>query len=462
MTVQGRAPGLQGDAVTDAVTRTIVEPERRTPVIGEPEVLVVGGGAAGIAAACAAARSGADTLLIERFGFLGGTLTAVSLGGFCGTHAIVDDSRLARVVGGLYLDLEDRLGVRSAISPPVRQGRILGVPYDSVCLKLVADEMLAAHGAATLLHTQVVGVQVERHRVVAVIVENKGGRSAICPRVVVDCSGDGDVAAFAGAEYSLGDNGRTQAGSTMFRLSGVDTTTASKLTRPQIRELLERAVGEGYPLPRTATGVHVNPIEGVVHLNVTRLARADGSTYDLTNPQDLTEAERVGRTQAFLYEEVFRRYIPGFERARIVDIGAMVGIRETRLVKGEEVLTEEAVRSCTKPQNRIACTSWPLETHQGGRGTTWEFLPDGEYYGIPYGCLVVSGLENVLVAGRNLSATHVAQASARVAGPCFAMGEAAGVAAAMAAGVDVRASDVPVDRLQWTLERHGAILTPAF
>lgn len=443
------------------MTRTIVEPERRTPVLGEPQVLVVGGGAAGIAAACAAARSGVETLLVERFGFLGGTLTAVTLGGFCGTHAIVDDSRLARVVGGLYLDLEDRLRKRSAVSDPVRHGRILGVPYDSVCLKLVADEMVAVQGVATLLHTHVVGVRREGNRVDAVIVENKGGRAAICPRVVVDCSGDGDVAAFAGADYALGDDGRTQAGSTMFRLAGVDTRIAGSLTRPQIRELLERAVSEGYPLPRTATGVHVNPIEGVVHLNVTRLGRPDGSTYDLTNPQDLTEAERVGRAQAFVYEEVFRRYIPGFERARIVDIGAMVGIRETRLVKGEEVLTEEAVRNCVKPKSRIACTSWPLETHQGGRGTTWEFLPDGDYYGIPYGCLVVRGLENVFVAGRNLSATHAAQASARVAGPCFAMGEAAGVAAAMAARGNVRSRDVPIGELQRILERQGAILTPA-
>ena len=443
------------------MTRTIVEPERRTPVVGEPEVLVVGGGAAGIAAACAAARSGVETLLVERFGFLGGTLTAVTLGGFCGTHAIVDDSRLARVVGGLYLDLEDRLRKRNAVSDPVRHGRILGVPYDSVCLKLVADEMVAGQGVATLLHTHVVGVRREGNRVDAVIVENKGGRAAICPRVVVDCSGDGDVAAFAGADYALGDDGRTQAGSTMFRLAGVDTTIAVSLTRPQIRELLERAVTEGYRLPRTATGVHVTPSDGVVHLNVPRLGRRDGSTYDLTNPQDLTEAECVGRAQAFVYEEVFRRYIPGFERARIVDIGAMVGIRETRLVKGEEVLTEEAVRNCVKPTSRIACTSWPLETHQGGRGTTWEFLPDGDYYGIPYGCLVVSGLENVFVAGRNLSATHAAQASARVAGPCFAMGEAAGVAAAMAARGNVRSRDVPIGELQRILERQGAILTPA-
>lgn len=442
------------------MTREIIEPERRTPVIAEPDVLVVGAGAAGIAAACAAARGGAATLLVERFGFLGGTLTAVTLGGFCGTHAIVDDARLERVVGGLYLELEDRLQKRGAVSPPVRHGRILGVPYDSVSLKLVADEMVAKYRVATLLHSQVVAVQLDGRRVTAVIIENKGGRAAICPKIVVDSSGDGDVAAFAGAKFSLGEAGRTQAGSTMFRLGGVDTSVASKLTRPQIRDLLERAVTDGYPLPRTATGVHVNPLEGVVHLNVTRLGRADGSTFDLSNPQDLTQAEYVGRRQASLYEEVFRRYIPGFERARIIDIGAMVGIRETRLIQGEEVLTEEAVRGCVKPPNRIACTSWPLESHEGGRGTTWEFLPDNDYYGIPYGCLVVKGFVNLLVAGRNLSATHAAQASARVAGPCFAMGEAAGAAAALANRLGVGSRDVPMEALERSLEGHGAILTP--
>lgn len=174
--------------------------------------------------------------------------------------------------------------------------------------------------------------------------------------------------------------------------------------------------------------MHLNPLDGVVHLNVTRLRKPDGEPFDLTDPEELSAAEVEGRRQAFVYEEVFRRFVPGFARARIVDIGAMVGIRETRLVLGEKTLTEGDVRGCVKPEDRIACTAWPPESHTGGRGTNREFLPDGDYYGIPYGCLAVKGLGNLLVAGRNLSATHVAQASARVAGPCFAMGEAAGIA----------------------------------
>jgi FAD dependent oxidoreductase len=145
----------------------------------------------------------------------------------------------------------------------------------------------------------------------------------------------------------------------------------------------------------------------------------------------------------------------------VIDVGARVGVRETRLVHGDAVLTEAHVRECAKPADGIACSSWPLETHGRGPVTQWDFLPDGEYYSIPWGCLVVRGFDNLLVAGRNLSATHAAQASVRVAGPCMAMGEAAGTgaAASLAAGANVRA--VRVEALRVTLARHGALLDPA-
>ncbi|MFO1218030.1 MAG: FAD-dependent oxidoreductase [Burkholderiaceae bacterium] len=445
------------------VPKTIREPARDVPVIAEPDVLVVGGGPAGIGAACAAARAGARTLLVESYGCLGGTLTIVTLGGLCGVYAVRDDAQVGRVVGGLLLELEDRLAAVDAIRPPKRHGRIIGVPYDSVRLKGVLDEMTAAHGVDVLLHTSAVAVTTEGRRVAAVLVENKGGRGAIVPRVVVDASGDGDVAVRAGARYTVGDaQGDTQFGSAMFRLGGVDTARAGELTRTEIRDCLERAVAQGYPLPRTATGVHVNPIEGVAHLNVTKLGRPDGSPFDLAEPRDLGDAEREGRRQVRMYEEAFRRFVPGFERARVIDIGARVGARETRLVRGEKLLTEAQVRGCAKPDDRIACSAWPLEEHGRGRATAWDFLPDGQWYGVPWGCLVVQGFDNLLVAGRNLSAEHAAQASVRVAGPCLALGEAAGLgaAASLAAGGDAHAVDVTA--LQTRLRAHGAILEPAW
>ena len=445
---------------SNAPAATIREVARSTPVIARPDVLVVGGGSAGIAAACAAARAGADTLLIERYGFLGGTLTAVTLGGFCGTHAVIDDGRLGRVVGGLYLEVERRLAARDAVRPPKRHGRIVGVPYESATLKLVADELVDAHGAKVLLHTYAVDAIVDDGRVAAVIVENKGGRGAIVPSIVIDASGDADVAARAGAGFELGRDGETQYGSTMFRLGGVDIAQASSLSREEIRACLEAAVEAGFPLPRTTTGVHINPIEGVVHLNVTKVGDADGKPPNLVDPGALTQGEQTGRRQVYVYEQVFRKFVRGFERARVIDIGAMIGIRETRLVHGERTLTEADVRACVKPDDRIACSSWALERHGQGRATTWEFLPDAEWYGIPYGCLVVRGFDNLLVAGRNLSASHAAQASARVAGPCIAMGEAAGIAATLALSARVAMRDVPVPAVQQALERHDAILTP--
>ena len=439
---------------------SVRESARSTPVLARPDVLVVGGGSAGIAAACAAARAGADTMLIERYGFLGGTLTAVTLGGFCGTHAVLDDERLGRVVGGLYLEIEERLAARDAVRPPKRHGRIVGVPYESATLKLVADELVDAHGVKVLLHTYAVDAIVDDRRVAAVIVENKGGRSAIVPAVVIDASGDADVAARAGAGFDLGRSGETQYGSTMFRLGGVDIAQVSALSRQDIRTCLESAVEAGLPLPRTTTGVHINPLDGVVHLNVTKVGDGEGRPLNLVDPEALTQGERTGRRQVYLYEQAFRRFVPGFGRARVIDIGAMIGIRETRLVHGERTLSEADVRSCVKPHDRIACSSWALETHGQGRATSWEFLPDAEWYGIPYGCLVVRGFDNLLVAGRNLSAVHAAQASARVAGPCIARGEAAGTAAALGLSGRLAMRDVPVDAIQGSLERHGAILTP--
>jgi len=440
--------------------KTIHEPARDLPVYAEPDVLVIGGGAAGFTAACAAARAGADVLMIETFGFLGGTLTLVTLGGFCGTHAIVDDDSLARTVGGLYLELEGRLSKHDAIRDPRRHGKIIGVPYESMALRRITDEMVESHGVRVLLHTSAAGVQVEDGRIKAVIIENKGGRAAILPRVVIDCSGDGDVAARAGAGFDLGDDGETQYASAMFRLGNVDEKQAFALSRPQIRELLEQAVTDGYDLPRTAIGFHVNPFPGAVHLNVTKLRTPDGAPFNLIDPEQLTAAEQEGRRQVSLYEEVFRKYIPGFAEARVIDMGAKIGIRETRIIHGDNMLTEEDIRGFAKPADRIACTGWPIEIHGRGRATTWEFLPDGEYYGVPWGCLVVKGFDNLLVAGRNLSSTHIAQSSARAGGLCFAMGEAAGTGAALSLshGGNVRA--VPVAKLQQTLEANGAILTP--
>ncbi|WP_378948453.1 FAD-dependent oxidoreductase [Mesorhizobium sp. ANAO-SY3R2] len=437
---------------------TFHETARDIPVMARPDVLVVGGGAAGTAAAMAAAREGAEVLLVERYGFLGGTLTAVTLGGFCGAYTVDGDS-IARTVGGIYVEMEERMRSRDAVLPPRHVGRIASVPYDPPSLRLVSDEMVAEAGVSVLFHAFASAVYSEDGKVRTVVLETKGGRKAVMPKVVIDCTGDGDVAALAGCPYELGDGGITQFGSSMFRLAGVDVAACREISRDGLRDILQQASDKGYDLPRTAAAMYVHPIEGTVHLNTTRVARPDGQPFNLVDPLELSAAEIEGRRQAYLYEEVFRRFVPGFERARIVDLGAQIGIRESRLIRCDQVLTKDHIYACAKPMDRIACNSWPIEVHAQGTRTVWEYMPDGEYYGIPYGCLTPVGVDNLWVAGRNISATHEAQASARVSSPCYALGQAAGTAAALSLdhGCDSRAVSVPA--LQRKLKDAGAILS---
>ena len=425
-----------------------------------PDVLVVGGGAAGLAAALAAAREGASTLLVERYGFLGGTLSAVTLGTLCGAFLVAGDDH-ALIVGGVYADLVARLTARGAALAPRRWLKNVSTPYDPTALRFEADRMALGAGVEVLLHTLVVDAQTAGGRVTAVLIENKGGRAAIVPRLVIDASGDGDVAARAGARFTVGDAGETQFASTMLRFGGVDVPRFLELPRAARLERLERAAADGYALPRTSAGLQVHPNEGVVHANLTRVKKPDGGSYDLLDPWALTAAEIEGRRQAWLYEEVLQRYMPGFERAKIVDMGAHLGVRETRLVEGDHCLTEADVRGGAKPADTIACCAWPMETHGADRGTVWDWLPEGSWYGIPYRCLTVKGFDNLLVAGRNLSASHAAQSSARVAATCMAMGEAAGTAAGLAlkAGDDLRCVDA--GQLRERLVAEGALLVPA-
>jgi len=438
---------------------TLTERARSLPIIARPDVLVVGGGAAGLAAAIAAAECGASTLLIEHYGFLGGTLTAVTLGTLCGGYLVSGEAH-REIVAGLYADLVGRLAARGAALAPRRWLDNVSVPYDPVALRHEADRMAMGAGVELLLHSTVVDAQVQNGRVSAVIIENKGGRGAIVPAVVIDASGDGDLAARAGAAFAVGDHGRTQFASTMLRLGGVQVARFAQVSREERQARLAQAAAEGYALPRTSAGLQLHPQRGVVHANVTRIRGADGSSPDLLDAAALSAAEVEGRRQAYLYEDVLRRYMPGFEQARIIDIGCHLGVRETRLIEGDHRLEAAELRAGAQPPDTIACCAWPMETHGADSGTVWDWLPPDVWYGIPYRCLTVRHFDNLLVAGRNLSASHAAQSSARVAATCMAMGEAAGVAAALSlqAGADIRGF-APALLRQRLLDR-GALLAP--
>jgi hypothetical protein len=441
--------------------KSIEEPARKIPLYGEYEVVVLGGGPAGIAAAVAAARAGRRTLLIERYGFLGGMGTAAGVTNFCGLHANVHGG-MHRVVQGVASELLtriDRLGGLNA--PHLILGKILAQAYDTAAYKIAADDLVAAHKVELLFHALGAGVVMhDDRRIHALMVETKAGRQAVTASLFIDCSGDGDLAAWAGAAFEVGDNaGSMLFPSMMFRLNGIDPEKAGEAWRT-IPALMEQAEAAGtHKFPRKAAIVRPQRSGIEWRVNFTQLARADGKAINGLEPDELTRGEIDGRRQA-VEAFAFLRTVPGFEKSYIVDLPPQLGIRETRRVIGGHMLSGEDVLGCASFDDSIGVNGWPMEQHVAG-DVTFKFPPIPESRGfneLPYRMLVPEGLDNLLVAGRCASMTHEGQSAARVSGGCFVMGEAAGTAAALALGGNTNPRDIAVEKLQQQLTRQGAFI----
>ena len=441
--------------------KSIEEPARKIPLYGEYEVVVLGGGPAGIAAAVAAARAGRRTLLIERYGFLGGMGTAAGVTNFCGLHANVHGG-MHRVVQGVASELLtriDRLGGLNA--PHLILGKILAQAYDTAAYKIAADDLVAAHKVELLFHALGAGVVMhDDRRIHALMVETKAGRQAVTASLFIDCSGDGDLAAWAGAAFEVGDNaGSMLFPSMMFRLNGIDPEKAGEAWRT-IPALMEQAEAAGtHKFPRKAAIVRPQRSGIEWRVNFTQLARADGKAINGLEPDELTRGEIDGRRQA-VEAFAFLRTVPGFEKSYIVDLPPQLGIRETRRVIGGHMLSGEDVLGCASFDDSIGVNGWPMEQHVAG-DVTFKFPPIPESRGfneLPYRMLVPEGLDNLLVAGRCASMTHEGQSAARVSGGCFVMGEAAGTAAALALGGNTNPRDIAVEKLQQQLQQQGAFI----
>ena len=441
--------------------KIITEPARQIPLYGEYEVAVLGGGPAGIAAAVAAARAGRRTLLIERYGFLGGMGTAAGVTNFCGLHANVHGA-MHRVVQGVASELLariDRLGGLNA--PHLILGKILAQAYDTAAYKIAGDDLLAAHKVDILFHALGAGVAMhDDKRINALFVETKAGRQAIAANIFIDCSGDGDLAAWAGARYEVGDNaGSMLYPSMMFRLNGIDPEKAGEAWRT-IPALMEAAEAAGtHHFPRKAAIVRPQRSQIEWRVNFTQVSRADGAAINGLEPDDLTRGEIDGRRQA-VNAFNFLRTVPGFEKSYIVDLPPQLGIRETRRIVGGYMLSGEDVLGCASFDDTIGVNGWPMESHVAG-DVIFKFPPIPQSRGfneLPYRMLVPAGMDNLLVAGRCASMTHDGQSAARVSGACFAMGEAAGTAAALALSGNTIPRDIAVDKLQLQLKQQGAFL----
>jgi hypothetical protein len=439
----------------------LIEPERKTQIAGDYDVIVLGGGPAGIAAAAAAGRHGRKVLLIERYGFLGGMGTAAGVTNFCGLHANVHGD-IKQVVHGVADDLLariDRLGGLNA--PHLVFGKIFAQAYDTAAYKCAADDLMVSARVDILFHALATGVTMDGEaRIKALLVEGKSGRRAFLGRTFIDCSGDGDLAAFASADFDKGDaGGHLLYPTMMFRLNGVDAALAGDAWRT-IPELMDAAEKRGLTFPRKGAVVRPQKHSNEWRVNVTQVKTADGRAVDGTDAQELSAGEIEGRRQAMAFFEFLRREAPGFADSYVVDIPPQLGIRETRRIAGHYRLSAEDVLACASFVDTVGVNGWPVESHVAGDVVwRWPEIPASRGFNqMPYRMLVPRRLDNLWVAGRCASMTHEGQAAARVSGPCFVMGQAAGTAAHLSLAGNAGNVDIPVELLQKTLEIDGAYL----
>jgi glycine/D-amino acid oxidase-like deaminating enzyme len=399
------------------------------------DVCVVGGGAAGVAAAETVARHGRSVLLIERYGFCGGNAVGGMSGTICGMYLSSEQNtnRPKQVVFGFTERFRAAMAERNGITTPQRYGRTWTVTHDPLIWREVADDMLEDAGVRVLFHSLVTAVVIEDNHVLGVVVESKAGRGVVEAARVIDASGDAEIVFRAGYAFTMGQDGTVQNPTMIFRLGGVEVDRfmsfwgADTICAAEVSEMLVRENESGrYDLPRAKVWLFPTPRPGELLCNATRLIGSDGRMLDTTDPEDLTEAEQNGRRQVREYARFFKNFIPGCENSFVNDTGVQAGIRQSRAIIGVERLTNADVKTKRKRLDGIARSPWPIELHVGEKPKL-EWLHD-DYYEVAYSTLLPAQGENLIVAGRCLSAEHEALASARVTAQCFSYGHAAAIA----------------------------------
>jgi len=417
-----------------------------TPVSLSAEVIVCGGGPAGLCAAVAAAQEGADTLLIERYGFLGGMATAGLINPFMPYYTGGE-----QIIEGLFQQIIDRLDAAGGWSH--RQDEWARDAFDPEIMKLVAQDMVEEAGVRLRLHTMVVDASSENGHVGQVLLASKSGLEGAEATIFIDATGDGDVAARAGVPYEQGrpEDGLTQPMTLMFRMTGVDEERMPP--REEINALYDQAkAAADIDNPRENVLWFYTTRCGEIHFNTTRVVKRDG-----TSAADLTAAELEARRQVKQMVKFLTDKVPGFANAYLSATGTQIGVRESRRILGEYVMTAEDVLGARKFADGIVRGCYDIDIHSpSGTGTIIKRLPAGESYDIPYRCLCPRGFDNLLVAGRPISATHEAHSSLRVMPIAAAVGEAAGTAAAMCIAQEQSVTAVDVAALRQRLRERGA------
>ncbi len=435
--------------------RAVLGLDHGLPEVAAFDVAVVGGGAAGVAAAETAARHGLSVLLIERYGFCGGNAVAGLSGTICGLYLSTERgaNRPEQAVFGFAERFRAAMERAGGLTAPQRYGATWTVTHDPLVWREVGEGFLVEAGVRVLYHTMVTGVVMEGETVRGLVVDSKAGRGVVRAKRVIDASGDGDVVFRAGLGFTMGQDGTVQNPTMIFRLAGVDVPRflafwgPDTISGPEVQAMLKREHEAGrYDLPRDKIWLFATPRPGEILCNATRLIGGQGRMLDTTNPWDLTEAEFVGRRQVREYARFLRDHVPGLEASFVNDTGVQAGIRQSRSILGTQRLTNEDVTARRKRADGIARSPWPIELHVGDRPKL-EWLHD-DFYEVPYGALVPEVGEHLITAGRCLSAEHEALASCRVTAQCFSYGQAAGLAtlASLRDDVAYRAIDGPAIR----------------
>lgn len=456
----------------------ITEIQREIPVIAEPEVLVVGAGPAGLGAAIAAAKNGAKTMLVEKYGFPGGNLTTSMVNPLFTFH----DVNGRQIIKGITEEMVQRM-----ITAKASLGHVTDLTFDNASMtpfdpercKVVLLEMLEEAGVEMLFHTLVTDVQTKNGSIKNIIIENKSGRQVICPQYVIDCSGDADVASFAKVPFSKGrkEDGAMQPATLYFRVGNIDNFELRKWMKANrdllkdnpteeeidsqkaiaflgLHKLIDKAIANGELDSEVAPRVLMYELpNNQFSVNTTRL-----QNIDATNAKDLTKAEILLRKQVVQVYEFLKKRIGGFANSYILDTGVQVGTRESRHIEGEYTLTEEAILQGTSFKDGIACGTFAIDIHPPV-GKQQIFTGSGKVvYEIPYRCLLPKGIDNLLVAGKTISATHTAFGSIRVMATCMAMGEGAGTAAALLTKEKGSTQSIDVEQLRKVLIKNGQYL----
>lgn len=413
------------------------------------DLIVVGGGLTGVAASVAAARQGLSVLLVERDGCLGGAMANGLVYPFMKFWLKQENETERKYLSaGLFSEMRERL---QAYHPYESDQR-----FNSEFFKIALDDMVTEAGVSVLFHAMLIGCKTEDRRVKSLSVATKSGVLSLTAHYVIDATGDGDLMAMSGCDYQLGrdEDGYCQPMTTCFRVGNVDVK-AFLAEKPHLQELYraEQATGK-ITNPRENILVFTGIGEGVLHFNTTRVVK-----HDPTNALDVSRAEITARRQIAELMAFLKEHSPACKNAVLLAIAPHIGVRESRKLRGVHILTVEELKNHTHFEDVIAIGNYSIDIHSPtGTGTELYCFGPGEYYEIPYRALLPREYDNLLVAGRCISATHKAQSAIRIMPICATLGEAAGNAVALAKKAGQRAQDIDVRALQHLLRQNGAVL----